>query len=170
MDRAQKSALVENLNGTFGEMESVVVTHYKGLNVDQMNELRAKMRQNGARLQVAKNRLVKRALAGTTYEPLSEMFTGQTAIAYAPDPVSAAKVVVDFAKENENLVILGGAMGENVLDIKGVENLAKMPSLDELRGTLVGLIQAPATKIARLAKEPAGKLARVFGVYGASGN
>lgn len=167
MNRTDKANLVESLNGTFGESESVVIAHYKGLSVDEMNELRGNMREAGARVQVAKNRLVKIALKGTVYEPLSDLFTGPTIIAYAPDPVSAAKVSVNFANDNDKLIILGGAMGGEVLDVEGVKQLSKLPSLDELRGKLIGLISAPATKLATVLQAPAGQLARVFGAYAA---
>lgn len=170
MDRTQKKELVEELNGTFADQESVVIAHYAGLSVADMNELRGAAREKGVTVRVAKNRLVKLALKGTTYESLSDLFTGPTIIAYAADPVNAAKVTVDFANDNEKLVILGGAMGENVLDLDGVKNLSKMPGLEELRATLVGLIQAPAQKLASITQAPAGQLARVFGAYGASGN
>lgn len=170
MERADKKQLVEDLNGTFAEQESVIIAHYAGLTVADMNELRGKAREAGATIRVAKNRLVKLALKGTTYEPLSDLFVGPTIIAYATDPVSAAKVAVEFSNDNDKLVILGGAMGEDVLDIEGVKALSKMPGLNELRGTLVGLIQAPAQKLASITQAPAGQLARVFGAYAASGN
>lgn len=167
MNRTEKANLVQSLNGTFGESESVVIAHYKGLSVAEMNELRGNMREAGARVQVAKNNLVKIALKGTKYEPLTDLFVGPTIIAYSTDPVSAAKVSVNFANDNEKLVILGGAMGEEVLDVNGVKQLATLPSLDELRGKLVGLLQAPATKLATVLQAPAGQLARVFGAYAA---
>lgn len=171
MDRTQKAQAVEELNSTFAEgTESVVIAHYAGLTVDDMNELRGKAREAGAVVRVAKNRLVKLALKGTTYESLTDLFTGPTIIAYAADPVSAAKVAVEFSNDNEKLVILGGAMGEDVLDVAGVKALSKMPGLNELRGTLVGLIQAPAQKLASISQAPAGQLARVFGAYAASDN
>jgi large subunit ribosomal protein L10 len=170
MNKTEKKELVESLNKTFTEAESIVVAHYKGLSVDEMNELRGSMREAGARVVVAKNRLVKIALKDTTYEPLTSLFEGQTIIAYSTDPVSAAKVSVNFSNDNEKLVILGGAMGENMLDVDGVKQLSKMPSLDELRGKLIGLISAPATKLATIAQAPASQLARVFGAYAAKGD
>jgi len=165
LTRAAKKVIADDLVSTFGEVESVIVTHNKGLTVAQVTDLRRKMRDSGALLKVAKNKLVQRAIKGTTYEPLSDLFKGPTVIAYSKDPVSAAKVAVEFAKTNEKFVLLGGAMGNTVLDVAGVKNLATMPSLDELRGKLVGLIQAPATKLATILQAPAGQLARVFGAY-----
>lgn len=167
MNRTEKQELVESLNGNFNDTETVVIAHYKGLNVDDITDLRKKMRENGGIMKVAKNTLVKLALKDTQYESLSEHFSGQTAIFYSTDPVTPAKVVAEFANDNDNLVILGGAMGTKVLDVDGVKALAKMPSLDELRAKLVGLLQAPAQKLASVTQAPAGQLARVFGAYGA---
>lgn len=163
MDRTQKEALVATLNGVFSKSTLVVVTHYSGLNVAQMTDLRRRASAVGAQFRVTKNRLTKLALKGTVYDPLSDLFTGPTAIAYSDDPVAAAKVAVAFAKGNEKLVILGGALGERVLDQNGVRMLAETPSLDELRGKIVGLLQAPATKVAGVLQAPAGQLARVMG-------
>ena len=143
----------------------MVVAHYAGLTVAQMTELRRQMREAGASVQVAKNRLVKLALQGTDAEPISDLFAGQTLIATSGDPVSAPKVASEFAKKNDKLVILGGAMGTTILDTAGVNALATMPSLDELRGKIVGVLQAPATKIAQVLQAPGGQLARVFGAY-----
>ena len=125
------------------------------------------MRDSGARYKVAKNRLALIALEGTRYQPISDLLTGPIALATSDDPVAAAKAVVEFAKTNDRLEIVGGAMGETLLDVNGVKALAELPSLDELRAKLVGLIQAPATKIARTINEPGAQLARVFGAYGA---
>ncbi len=166
VDRTQKREVVAELNEVFGNTNSLVVTHYSGLNVAEITDLRRKMRDAGATFRVTKNRLTKLALDGTPYSPLQDLFTGPTAIAYSDDPVSAAKVAVDFAKTNKKLVVLGGGMGETVLDVGGVEALAKLPSLDELRGKLVGLLQAPATKVAGVLQAPAGQLARVMSAYG----
>ena len=165
MDRAAKGELVTTLNGVFSGTAVVVVAHYKGLTVADMQKLRAQMKQAGATVKVAKNRLTKIALEGTDVASISDLMQGPTLIAYSSDPVAAAKVAVDFAKGNEKLVILGGAMGRTALNPDGVKALATMPSLDELRAKLVGLIQAPATKIAQLSTAPAAKLARVFGAY-----
>ena len=167
MDRAAKSELVTTLNGVFSETAVVVVAHYKGLTVADMQKLRAQMKQAGATVKVAKNRLAKIALEGTDVASIAPLMKGPTLIAYSGDPVAAPKVAVDFAKANDKLVILGGAMGKTALDPNGVRSLATLPSLDELRGKLVGLIQAPATKLAQLANAPAAKLARVFGAYAA---
>ena len=167
MDRSQKAESVAQLNATFNEVGVVVVTRNLGLSVAQSTELRAKMREAGASYKVAKNRLAKLAIADTDYTGLGDMLIGPTALASSVDPVAAAKVAVDFAKTNDKLEIVGGSMGTQVLDAEGVKALASMPSLDELRGKLVGLLNAPATKIAQLSTAPAAKLARVFGAYGA---
>ena len=167
MDRSQKADAVAELNAVFNDVGVVVVTRNLGLSVAQSTDLRAKMRDVGASYKVAKNRLAKLALKETQYEGLEEYLSGPTAIAYSVDPVAAAKAAVDFAKTNDKLEIVGGSMGGQLLDQAGIKALASMPSLDELRGTLVGLINAPATKIARVVNEPAAKLARVFGAYGA---
>lgn len=169
MDRGQKADAVTALNATFKQAGVVVVTRNLGLTVAQSSELRAKMRTEGASFKVSKNRLAKRALEGTDYAPLAEMLTGPVALATSDDPVAAAKIAVEFAKGNDKLEIVGGAMGDTLLDEAGVKSLASMPSLDELRGTIVGLLQAPATKIARVLVEPAGSLARVVGAYAAAG-
>lgn len=165
MDRSQKSDAVAALNSTFAESGVVVVTRNLGLTVAQSTDLRAKMRDAGASIKVAKNRLAKLALKDTDYEGLGDLLTGPTALATSTDPVAAAKAAVEFAKTNEKLEIVGGAMGKLVLDEAGVKALASMPSLDELRGKLVGLVMAPATKIAQVVNAPAAKLARVFGAY-----
>ncbi len=167
MDRSQKSEAVAQLNATFNEVGVVVVTRNLGLSVAQSTDLRAKMRDAGASYKVAKNRLAKLAIVETDYSGLGDMLIGPTALASSVDPVAAAKVAVDFAKTNDKLEIVGGSMGTQVLDAAGIKALASMPSLDELRGKLVGLLNAPATKIAQLATAPAAKLARVFGAYGA---
>ena len=165
MDRAQKTEQVSALAKTLSETAVVVVTRNHGLTVAQVTDLRTKMRQAGASFKVTKNRLAKIALEGSPYQPLSELLTGPVGFATSTDPVAAAKVAVDFAKTNDKFEIVGGAMGSTVLDIDGVKALASLPSLDELRGRIVGLIQAPASKIARVISTPAGNLARVFGAY-----
>jgi large subunit ribosomal protein L10 len=169
VDRAQKAELVASLNQVFKDTGVVVVAHYAGLNVADMTALRARMREAGASVRVAKNRLAKLALKGTDVETISDLFEGPTVIAYSNDPVAAPKVAADFAKSNENLVILGGAMGRTSLDIDGVKALAALPSLDELRGKLVGLIASPATRVAQILAAPAGQLARVVGAYADKG-
>lgn len=167
MDRSQKADAVASLNATFNEVGVVVVTRNLGMSVAQSTDMRAKMREAGATYKVSKNRLAKLALKDTQYEGLEEFLSGPIALATSLDPVAAAKAAVDFAKTNEKLEIVGGSMGGQVLDEAGVKALASMPSLDELRGKLVGLVNAPATKVAQLANAPAAKLARVFGAYGA---
>ena len=165
MDRAEKRELVTDLNDAFKGAGSVVVAHYAGITVAQMNDLRTKMRSAGGTVKVAKNRLAKIALQGTGSESIIDLFKGQTLIAYSEDPVTAPKIASDFAKGNEKLVILGGAMGATALDADGVKALATLPSLDELRAKLVGMIATPATRIAQVVNAPAGQLARVFGAY-----
>ena len=167
MDRSQKTDAVAQLNNVFNEAGVVVVTRNLGLTVAESTDLRAKMREAGATYQVAKNRLAKIALKDTDYAGIEEYLNGPTALAYSEDPVAAAKAVVEFAKTNDRLEVVGGSMGSQVLDEAGVRALASMPSLDELRGKLVGLVNAPATKIAQVVNAPANKLARVFGAYAA---
>ncbi len=168
MDRTQKEELVSQLNETFNGAETVVVTHNLGLTVSEMEDLRVKLREAGASFKVTQNRLTRLALKDTQFEGISDLFKGPTGIAYSEDVVAAAKVAVKFAKDNDNFEVVGGSMGDQVLDIDGVKALATMPSLDELRGKLVGLIQAPATKVAGVLQAPAGQLARVCGAYGSS--
>ena len=168
MDRSQKTEAVAQLNAAFKEVGVVVVTRNLGLTVEQSTDLRGKMREVGATYKVAKNRLAKLALKDTDYTGLEEFLTGPTALAWSEDPVAAAKAAVDFAKSNDKLEIVGGSMGSQVLDEAGIKALASMPSLDELRGTIVGLVNAPATKIAQVATAPANKLAHVLGAYAAS--
>lgn len=165
MDRAQKQEMVKALNQVFSDTGVIVVTHYQGMTVAQMNDLRVRMAEAGATFKVVKNRLVKLALEGTDAAGIQDLFQGPTAIAYSEDPVAAPKVAAGYAKENEKLVILGGAMGVDVLDPSGVKTLAELPSLDELRGKLVGMIQTPATRIAGVLQAPAGQLARVMNAY-----
>lgn len=167
MNREEKKALVNELHTAFAETGIVVVTHYSGLTVSQATELRGKVREAGAAFKVTKNRLTKRALEGTAYEQLADKFTGPTAIAYSEDPVAAAKAVVEFAKDNEQLTIVGGALGEKALEARDVEALAKLPSLDELRAKIVGMLNTPATRIAGVLQAPGGQIARVCGAYGA---
>ena len=165
MDKTQKAEVVEDLNGVFANAGSVVVAHYTGLTVAELSDLRARMRAAGASFRVAKNRLAVRALKGTPIEGISDLFKGPTGIAVSNDPVAAAKVSAAYAKDNEKLVILGGSVGTTTLDANGVKALATLPSLDELRGKIVGLLVAPATKIAGVVQAPAGQLARVIGAY-----
>ncbi|MFM2410201.1 MAG: hypothetical protein RL481_1029 [Pseudomonadota bacterium] len=167
MNRSEKTDAVAALNATFNEAAVVVVTRNLGLTVGQSTDLRNKMRDAGASYKVAKNRLAKIALNDTPYGSLSDLLTGPTALATSGDPVAAAKVAVEFAKTNDKLEIVGGAMGATVLDVEGVKALASLPSLDELRAKLIGLVQAPATKVVQVIQAPAGQLARVFGAYAA---
>ncbi len=169
MNRAQKSELVQDLNGVFSSTTVVVVAHYSGMTVNDMVQLRGRMSEAGASFRVTKNRLTKLALEGTPCNGIADLFNGPTAIAYSDDPVAAPKVMIDFAKENEKLVILGGVMEETVLDPAGVKALASMPSLDELRAQIVGMLNTPATRIAGVLQAPGGQLARVVGAYAAQG-
>lgn len=164
MDRAGKSEAIEEIKGVFANAGAVVVTHYAGMTVANMNDLRHRLRQEGAKFQVVKNTLAQKALNGAS-DDAHALFKGPVAIAYGPDPVSAAKVATAYAKDNEKFVIIGGMMGEQVLDADGVNALSKLPSLDELRARLVGLINTPATRIAGVLQAPAGQLARVFKAY-----
>ncbi|MBT5265047.1 MAG: 50S ribosomal protein L10 [Rhodospirillaceae bacterium] len=166
MNRTEKAELVETLNKTFSDSAVVVVTQQVGLSVAEVTDLRRQMRDAGAGYKVTKNRLARLALKGTQYEALEEVFTGPTAIATSSDPVAPAKVAVEFANKNEKLTIVAGAMGDKLLSVEEVKALAKLPSLDELRGKLVGLLQAPATKIAGVLQAPAGQLARVLSARG----
>ena len=169
MDRSQKENLVAELHKTFDAAEMVVVTHYSGLTVSEMEDLRTKMLEAGAGFKVTKNRLTRLALKDTKFEGMADLFTGPTGVAYSADPVAAARVAVKFAKDNEKFVVVGGALGEEQLDVNRVKALASLPSLDELRGKIVGLLQAPATKIAGVTQAPAGQLARVLGAYASQG-
>lgn len=166
MDRAGKTENIEALKDVFAKAGAVVVTHYAGLTVRETEDLRARLRSEGATFKVVKNTLAQKALNGAG-DGATSLFSGPVAIAYGPDAVSAAKVSAAYAKENDKLSIVGGLMGDQVLDAAGVNALAKLPSLDELRARLVGLINAPATRIAGVLQAPAGQLARVFGAYAA---
>jgi len=165
MEKAQKRELVAQLHDTFGKSDVIVVAHYAGLTVAQMTKLRRNMKAAGGTVKVAKNKLAKLALEGTDSHGISGLFKGPTVLAFSKDPVSAAKVATTFAKENDKLVILGAAMGKTVLDPNGVRALADLPSLDVLRSQILGLLQAPASKIARLVKEPGAQLARVINAH-----
>jgi len=165
VDRAAKKEAVATLNGVFTSTAVVVVAHYSGLTVPQMQNLRKQMKLAGATVKVAKNRLAKIALEGTDAAVIVPLLKGPTLIAYSGDPIAAPKVATDFAKANEKFVILGGAMGKTALDPNAVKALASLPSLDELRAKIVGLVQAPATKLAQLVNAPAAKVARVVQAY-----
>ena len=169
MERAAKKEAVEQLNAAFQATGVAIVAHYSGLTVAQMQTLRKQMKQAGAAVKVAKNRLAKLALDGTDAAAIVPLLKGPTLLAYSGDPVAAPKVAADFAKANEKFVILGGAMGKTALDPNGVKALAALPSLDELRAKLIGLVTAPATKIAQLVNAPAAKVARVVQAYASKG-
>lgn len=168
MERSRKEELVAELHETFSSSSLVVVTQQQGLTVAEASDLRQKMRDAGAGFKVTKNRLAKIALKGTQFELLDDVFTGPTGIAFSSDPVAAAKVAVDYKKDNEKFSIVGGSLDGQGLDAAQVEALAKLPSLDELRGKLVGLLQAPAGKVVGVLQAPAGQLARVFSAYAAT--
>jgi large subunit ribosomal protein L10 len=165
VDRAQKQKLVDSLHGTLMQTELVVVTQQVGMTVAEVTTLRRQMREAGAGFKVTKNRLARRALEGTKFAQLAPLFKGPTAVAYSTDPVAAAKVAVNYANANEKLSIVGGAMGSLLLDSKGIKALATLPSLNELRAKLVGILQTPATRVAQVLQAPAGQLARVMGAY-----
>ena len=163
MDRAQKAEAIESLKGVLNDSGAVVVTHYMGLTVAEMTDLRLRLRKEGASLKVVKNTLVQKALDGVAGEAGDALFKGPVAIAYGPDPVSAAKVVTQYAKDNEKFTVVGGILGQTtILDKAAVTSLATLPSLDQIRARLVGLLNAPATKIAGILQAPAGQLARVI--------
>ena len=164
MDRAQKAESIESLKSVFADAGAVVVTHNLGLTVVEMEDLRGRLRKEGAAFKVVKNRLAQKALGGAEGETHA-LFKGPVGVAYAPDPVTAAKIASEYAKGNDKLVIIGGWMGDQVLDAKGVDALAKLPSLDQLRAKIIGLVQAPATKVAGVLAAPAGQLARVLNAY-----
>ncbi len=165
MERSQKAELVATLNKTFQSAELVIVTQQTGLTVAEITDLRRQMRAAGAGFKVAKNRLAQRALEGTRFQPLADLFKGPTALAYSKDPVAAAKVTVGFADKNEKLKIVGGSLGERKLDLAGIKALATLPSLPEMRARLAGLIAAPATRLATVVCAPAAQLARVVGAH-----
>jgi len=165
MDRAEKAQSIETLKGVFADAGAVVVTHYMGLTVAEMTDLRGRLRKEGASLKVVKNTLVQKALDGRIGEAGDALFKGPVAIAYGPDVSAAAKVSTAYAKENDKFTLVGAVMGDTVLDAKGVAALATLPTLDEVRSQLIGLLNAPATKIAGVVQAPASQLARVFSAY-----
>ena len=165
MDRAQKQELTATLHRDLSDTVCVVITHQTGLSVAEVTQLRRQMRSAGANYRVTKNRLVRRALEGTPFAALAPLFTGPTAIAFSHDPVAAAKAAVEYANRNNKLTIVGGGLSGQTLDVAGVRALAVLPSLDELRGKIIGLINAPATKLAALLQTPAGQLARVLAAH-----
>lgn len=152
MNREEKAQLLSELNELFTKSEIVIVSHYKGLTVAEVSELRDNIRKAGAGFKVTKNRITRLALKGTNFENLIDLFKGPTAIAFANDPISACKACVEFAKTNEKLIVVGGAMGTGVLTIDEIKKLAAIPSMDELRAKIIGLLQAPAAQLARVTK------------------
>ena len=169
MDRAEKAKLVASLTEDFKSSEVIVVAHYAGLTVADMENLRVQMRAAGGQVRVAKNRLAKLALKETDSADISDLFTGPTLVAYSDDPITAPKIAVKFAKENEKLVVLGGTMGTTGLDVDAVKSLASLPSLDELRARIAGMLTQPATKIATIAQAPGSQVARVISAYSEKG-
>jgi len=165
VDRTEKHDFVASLAGVFAETSMVVVTQNKGLTVAEVTDLRRKMKAAGATFKVAKNRLAMLALVGTSFGGISPMLKGPTALAWSADPVAVAKTAIDYAKTNEKLVVVGGALGKQTLDAQGIKALAELPSLDTLRAGLLGMISTPATRIASVLAAPAGQLARVLAAY-----
>ena len=169
MLRAEKLEIVDSLRGVFAEAGVVVVTHFQGLSVAELTELRRSMSDSGAKFRVTKNRLAKIALADTSFSPIGELFTGPTAIAYSEDPVAAPKAAMDFAKKNEKLVVIGGGLDGNLLSADQVKALASLPSLDELRAKIIGMINTPAQRIASVLQAPGGQVARVISAHAEQG-
>ena len=169
MDRAKKKQLIDSLHAALAETTVVVVTHQTGMTVEEVTDLRRQMRAVGANFRVTKNKLAQRSLDGTKFEALKPLFKGPSAIAFSRDPVAASKVAVAYAEKNDKLKLIAGALGERALDIAGIKALASLPSLDQLRGKIVGLLNAPATKIAGVLQAPAGQLARVVAAHAKSG-
>ena len=159
MDKAKKQNYISEMTTQFDKSEAVIVTHYKGLTVSQLDELRAKMREHGIIFKVTKNRITKLALEKTRCKELSDLFTGPTAVALSQDAITSAKILTNFSKENSNLKILGGIMGNDILDVAGVQNVATLPTLDEARAKIVGILRSPAQKIASILLAPASKIA-----------
>ena len=152
MNREEKTQLLAELNELFNNADTIVVSHYKGLTVEEVSELRNNIRKVGAGFRVTKNRITRLALKGTKFESLADLFVGPTAIAFANDPISACKACVEFAKTNEKLLVIGGGMGTGVLSVDEIKRLASIPSMDELRAKIIGLLQAPAAQLARVTK------------------
>ncbi|PZP84407.1 MAG: 50S ribosomal protein L10 [Azospirillum brasilense] len=163
--KAQKQEWIDTTSEQVKSAEILLIAHYKGLSVAEITDLRNNIRKAGANFKVTKNLLAKRAIAGTSYEKVSHLFKGPTAVAYATDPVSAAKALSEFSKKNEKLVLVGGAFGEMILDKAAIQQLASLPSLDELRAKIIAILQTPATRVAGVLQAPAGQLARVFNAY-----
>ena len=159
MNKEQKKQYISDMTNQFEKSEAVIVTHYQGLTVKQLDELRNRMREHGIQFKITKNRITKLALEKTRCKELSKLFTGPTAIALSSDAITSAKILTKFSKENQNLKILGGIMGSDVLDVAGVQNVATLPSLDEARAKIVGILRSPAQKIASILLAPASKIA-----------
>ncbi len=169
MNRAQKQVWIDQTNADVAKSAIVIVAHYKGLTVAEITQLRRNVRAAGAGFKVTKNKLAQRAIKGTAYEKVTDLFKGPTAIAYANEPASAAKALSEFAKKNDKLQLVGGAFGDVILDKKAIQQLASLPSLNELRATILCMLNTPATRIAGVLQAPAAQLARVFGAYAKKG-
>jgi large subunit ribosomal protein L10 len=169
MNRTQKQAWIDDTNSKVAKAAIVIVAHYKGLTVAEMTDLRRNVRAAGAGFKVTKNKLAQRAIVATAYEKVSNLFVGPTAIAYADEPVSAAKALHEFAKKNNKLELVGGAFGDTILGKKDIQKLAALPSLNELRAKILCMLNTPATRIAGVLQAPAAQLARVFGAYAKKG-
>ena len=159
MNKEKKKTYISEMTSQFDKSEAVIVTHYQGLTVNQLDDLRAKMREHGIIFKITKNRITKLALQKTRCKDLSELFTGPTAVALSQDAIISAKILTKFSKENSNLKILGGIMGNDILDVAGVKNVATLPTLDEARAKIVGILRSPAQKIASILLAPASKIA-----------
>ncbi len=159
MNKDQKKQYIDEMTTQFDKSEAVIVTHYQGLNVTQLDELRKKMREHGIKFKITNNRITKLALEKTKCKELSNLFTGPTAIALSEDAITSAKILTSFSKENKNLKILGGIMGADILDVEGVKNVATLPTLDEARAKIVGILRSPAQKITSILLAPASKIA-----------
>ena len=159
MNKEQKKQYISDMTNQFEKSEAVIVTHYQGLTMNQLDDLRAKMREHGIKFKITNNRITKLALEKTRCKDLSNLFSGPTAVALSEDAITSAKILTNFSKENSNLKILGGIMGEDILDVAGVKNVATLPSLDEARAKIVGILRSPAQKIASILLAPASKIA-----------
>ena len=159
MNKIQKKEYIDNMKNQFSKFDAVIVTHYQGLTVNQLDDLRAKMREHGIQFKITKNRITKLALENTKCKELKDLFTGPTAVALSEDAITSAKILTKFSKENQNLKILGGIMGSEILDVAGVNNVATLPTLDEARAKIVGILSSPAQKIASILLAPASKIA-----------
>ena len=159
MDKAKKQEYIDQMTTQFDKSEAVIVTHYQGLTMNQLDDLRDKMREHGIQFKITKNRITKLALQKTRCKDLSDLFSGPTAVALSQDAITSAKILTKFSKENSNLKILGGIMGSDILDVVGVQNVATLPTLDEARAKIVGILRSPAQKIASILLAPASKIA-----------